>query len=122
MNFFISGDIHWVSDRVLTLPPEQDRDVVHNQRPVIIVSKFAAESNWKTALIIPCSTSPKHKSRLCVPLAKGIANLSDDTWARVPALQVIAKDKILSKIGSLPAEDYNLVMSRLWGYLHMPVQ
>lgn len=89
----ILGGIYQVADTELTLLPEAERKVYAGRRPVIVLSGLATNSDsaWPLVLVAPLSTSPKWKTRFCVEIPRGMANVTDTTWVRVPAVQPLLK-------------------------------
>lgn len=98
------GGIYWVPDRLLALPPDNDRNL-HPRRTVVVISGDAEHENedWPIVLVAPCSSQSTRKTRYCVKIGQGVANLQKKCWVRVAAVQPIAKDDLGDYVGRLPA-------------------
>lgn len=113
-----AGGIYLASDGALTLPPNDNRDV-HETRPVIVISaqRPNVDASWKTALVIPTSSSTKLWTPYCVKLSAGTGGLDRKTWARVPAVQPFMKSALGKQIGVLPADRLEEIHARLLDYM-----
>lgn len=101
------GGVYWVPDRLLTLPPDYDREP-YPRRAVVVISGGAENENqdWPIVLVALCSSQSSQASlrtRYCVKLSQGVANVSKKCWIRVAAAQPIAKDDIGDYVGQVPA-------------------
>ncbi|HIY40550.1 MAG TPA: type II toxin-antitoxin system PemK/MazF family toxin [Candidatus Nocardiopsis merdipullorum] len=98
------GGIYWVPDRLLALPPDYDRDP-HHRRAVVVISGDAENENedWPIVLVAPCSSQSTRKTRYCVKLGQGVANVQKKCWVRVAAVQPMAKDELGDYVARLPA-------------------
>ncbi|WDZ88887.1 type II toxin-antitoxin system PemK/MazF family toxin [Nocardiopsis sp. HUAS JQ3] len=99
------GGVYRVPDHRLTLPPDYDRDP-HPQRTVIVISGEAENENeeWPIVMVVPCSSQSSRRTKYCVKLNHGVANVDKKCWARVVAAQPLAKDEIGDFVGQLPAD------------------
>ncbi|WP_047869761.1 type II toxin-antitoxin system PemK/MazF family toxin [Nocardiopsis sp. RV163] len=98
------GGVYWVPDRLLSLPPDYDRDP-HPRRAVVVISGDAENENqdWPFVLVAPCSSQSSRRTRYCVKLSQGVANVQKKCWIRVAAAQPVAKEDIGDYVGQLPA-------------------
>ncbi|MFI6510174.1 type II toxin-antitoxin system PemK/MazF family toxin [Streptosporangium sp. NPDC050855] len=112
------GGVYWVSDGSLRLPPEDKREI-KPKRPIIVVSGDGTngDDNWPTALVIPISTSTTSKTEFCLLLGASVANLPRKGWARVVAVQPLAKTDIQDFMGMLPAQMVTLLEENLFTYM-----
>ncbi len=112
------GGVYWVRDTRLTLPPEPEREI-KSKRPVIVVSgdDHNEDADWPIALVVPISTSPKYATEFCQKLAARTANLPQAGWARVVAVQPVAKSEFLDYIGTVPSTTMALLTDNLFAYM-----
>ncbi|GAA4221607.1 mRNA-degrading endonuclease toxin of MazEF toxin-antitoxin module [Streptosporangium album] len=112
------GGVYWVDDSDLTLPPNDERNV-KPRRPVIVVSGDETNENpdWPIALVVPISTAPSHKTAYCLQIGAAVANLPKKGWARIVAVQPLAKDEIQDLIGHLPADMQGILHENLFAYM-----
>jgi mRNA-degrading endonuclease toxin of MazEF toxin-antitoxin module len=113
------GDVYLVSDDALSLPPIDDCKVHRERRPVVVLSGETTNSDpaWLTVLVVPLSSSTTRKTRYCVKLGVGDGNLTKKTWARVPAVQPLAKGHLQDFTGSLPADKLEQIQARVLEYM-----
>jgi mRNA-degrading endonuclease toxin of MazEF toxin-antitoxin module len=73
---------------------------------VIVISGEAENENeeWPIVMVVPCSSQSSHRTKYCVKLNHGVANVDKKCWARVVAAQPLAKDEIGDFVGQLPAD------------------
>lgn len=111
--------IYLVSDRNLTLPPEQERHLHDARRPFLILSGSITNSNkeWPIVLGCPISSSTKCQTRFDVKLAANEAGVDKKCWIRIPALQPLSKDDLEDRTGVLPAPRLEEVQTRVLEYL-----
>jgi mRNA-degrading endonuclease toxin of MazEF toxin-antitoxin module len=112
------GGVFLVNDRLINLPPDDARNY-HGQRYVIIVSGNGPNSNgnWPLVLAVPASTQSTLKTQYCVTLAQGTGNLPKKCWARVVAVQPIAKADLGDYAGEIPASMMTLLEQNLLAYM-----
>ena len=72
---------------------------------------------WVTVLVVPLSSSTTRRTRFCVKLSVGEGNLSKKTWARVPAVQPLAKAHLQDFSGPLPVDKLEQIQARLFEYM-----
>lgn len=111
------GGVYWVLDSSIQLPPESVR-TVKRRRPVIVISGDATNeaAAWPIALVIPVSTSPAFATDFCLKIGKGVANLPEPGWARVVAIQPLAKGEIGDYVGHLPSAMMAILVENLLSY------
>ena len=87
------GDIFYVEDKSLSLPPEDDREVHDRRRPCLVLScaEKNSQRNWPIVLVAPISSSTTRRTEYCVKLSQGEGNVAKKCWVRVPAIQPVAK-------------------------------
>lgn len=94
------GDIYWAN-----LNPRSGSEQ-KGQRPVIIMSHdgFNSTPGWRSIIVIPLSTSSKQAGRgpTVVPLPKGTAGLTMDSFAICHQVTTIDKSKLKNICGELP--------------------
>jgi len=78
-------------------------------RPVIVVSNDAFNDvpNWRSIVIVPCSTSSNQASRgpSVVPLVRGAGGLTNDSVALCHQITTLDRAKLTTRWGALtPAE------------------
>ena len=107
-----------MSDVQIVLPPP-GRETHSERRPVVVLSspETNSDSSWKLILVCPISSSTTLKTRFCVRLAAGEANLPKKGWVRVPCVQPIMKDALQDFVGALPEPKLLAVQARLAEYL-----
>ncbi|WP_257643206.1 type II toxin-antitoxin system PemK/MazF family toxin [Micrococcus luteus] len=113
------GDIFYVTDVSLSLPPEDDREVHASRRPCLILSceEKNSQPGWPILLIAPISSSTNRRTQYCVKLGAGEANLPRKCWVRVPAVQPLAKDDISDYLGSISQARLEEVQAGLMMYM-----
>lgn len=112
------GGVFLVQDRLINLPPDATRNL-HSQRYVIIVSGNDPNSNanWPLVLAVPASTQSTLRTQYCVTLAQGTGNLPKKCWARVVAVQPIAKSDLGDYTGQIPPATMTLLEQNLLAYM-----
>jgi mRNA-degrading endonuclease toxin of MazEF toxin-antitoxin module len=115
----IAGAVYYVRDRDLTLPPNQDRQYHDERRPVLVISgpETNSDPSWGFVLVAPISSSTSLKTRFCVLLGAGAANLSKKGWVRVSAVQPLMKSQLGDHTGILTAGKFAEVQARLLEYM-----
>lgn len=71
----------------------------------MVISGDAEHENqdWPIVLVAPCSSQSSRRTRYCVKLSRGTANVRKKCWARVAAVRPIAKEDIGGYVGQLAA-------------------
>jgi mRNA-degrading endonuclease toxin of MazEF toxin-antitoxin module len=112
------GGVYWVADERLTLPPNDER-TVKPKRPVIVVSGDETNENpdWPIIFVVPISTSPTLKTPFCLQLGAGVGNLPSKGWARVVAMQPLAKSDIQDFTGNIPSAMLAILEENLFAYM-----
>src|SRR3954463_15952510 len=89
----VNGGVYLVPDQLLTLPPNDDRTVHPERRPVVVLSGLRTNNaaEWPFVLAVPLSSSTTLKTEFCVKISAGEGNLTKKTWARIPAVQPLLK-------------------------------
>jgi len=115
----VAGAVYYVRDRDLTLPPNDDRQYHDERRPVLIISGPETNSDvtWGFVLVAPISSSTSHKTRFCVRLGAGAANLPKKGWIRVSAVQPLMKSQLGDRTGIVTADQLAEVHARLLQYM-----
>lgn len=87
------GYVYQVDDKLLRLPPEDERTVYTGRRPFLVLSGDAtnSDSEWSVVSGFPISTSPKYKTEFDVELGPGEGGLASAGWVRIHALQPLLK-------------------------------
>jgi mRNA-degrading endonuclease toxin of MazEF toxin-antitoxin module len=113
------GGIYLVADADLQLPPKEDRQLHTERRPVVVVSGVRPNNdlNWPVVLVVPLSSSTTRKTRYCVTINSGEGNVTKKTWARVPAVQPLAKDDLQDHLGVLPLARLEQIQAKLLQYM-----
>lgn len=75
------------------------------------------DPKWPNALVVPMSSSTSFKTRFCVLIPAGMGNSSKKSWARVTAVQPLAKTDIGDFMGNLPAQQLDVVFARMLEYV-----
>jgi mRNA-degrading endonuclease toxin of MazEF toxin-antitoxin module len=112
------GGVYYVSDRSLTMPPNDQR-TYHPKRPVIVISGDAKnqQSDWPLVLVVPTSTATSLKTGYCVKLAQGMGNLPSKCWARVVCAQPYLKEELGDHLGRVSPQTVALIEENLIAYL-----
>jgi mRNA-degrading endonuclease toxin of MazEF toxin-antitoxin module len=115
----VAGAVYYVRDRDLTLPPDEDRVYHDERRPVLVISgpETNSDISWNFVLVAPISSSTSHKTRFCVLLGAGAANLPKKGWVRVVAVQPLMKSQLGDHTGILKADKFAEVQARLLQYM-----
>ncbi len=95
------GDVYWTE-----LKPRSG-SAQTGRRPIIILSNdgFTSVPNWRSIIVIPLSTSSKQSLRgpTAVFIAKGEANLKEDSIALCHQITTLDRSKLTGMIGELSA-------------------
>jgi mRNA interferase MazF len=79
------------------------------RRPVLVVCNdgFNEVDEWRSVMVVPCSTSDKQRARgpTAVPLKKGAGGLRKGSVAVCHQLTTLDREKLVTRWGSLGAED-----------------
>ncbi|MGW0588536.1 type II toxin-antitoxin system PemK/MazF family toxin [Streptosporangium sp. NPDC002607] len=112
------GGVYLVSDRSLTMPPNDQRNY-HLKRPVIILSGDAKneQATWSLVYVVPTSTSTTLRTEYCVKLAQGTGNLPSKCWARTICAQPFLKEELGDYLGQLSPQVLLLIEENLFAYL-----
>ncbi len=99
------GEIFWAS-----ITPRSGSEQ-SGMRPVIIISNngFNKTTNWKSIIVIPCTTSFNQINRSQTVLELPSCDLIETTHAICHQITTLDRTKILKKIGDLSAEDLSSV-------------
>ncbi len=93
------GDVYWAE-----LKPRSGSEQT-GRRPVIILSNdgFNSVPNWRSIIVIPLSTSSKQSLRgpTAIFIAKGEANLKEDSLALCHQIMTLDRGKLIGMIGEL---------------------
>ncbi|XVU23982.1 type II toxin-antitoxin system PemK/MazF family toxin [Actinoplanes sp. CA-054009] len=122
-NPVINGGVYYVRDSLISLPPNDERQIHEERRPVVVLSGPDTNSSngWRTILIAPISSSTQLKTSYCVKLAAGEGGLRKKSWVRVIAVQPLLKADLGDRLGVLPAERLEEIQARLFQYLGLPI-
>ena len=115
----IACGVYYVADDKLALPPESKRTRHEERRPFVVISGQTQnnDSRWPLVLGCPISSSTTHRTRFCIRLSQGDANLSKKSWIRVPAIQPLDKDDLEDLLGTLPKETARELMASILNYM-----
>ena len=115
----VIGGVYYVADQALTLPPNDRRELHAERRPVLVISgpKTNSDATWRFVLVAPISSSTSHRTRFCVQLGAGVANLSKKGWVRIPATQPLMKADLEDRTGIVPGPKLEEARARLMDYL-----
>ncbi|MFC0864275.1 type II toxin-antitoxin system PemK/MazF family toxin [Sphaerimonospora cavernae] len=112
------GGVYYVSDRSLTMPPNDKRNY-HPKRPVIVLSNDAnnEQADWPFVYVVPTSTATTLRTEYCVKIAQGFGNLPSKCWARTICAQPFLKEELGDYLGQLPPQVMGLIEENLLGYI-----
>lgn len=103
--FCTKGSVWWVADSALNMPPDSSRTVVHDGRPVVVVSTDLKnqDSAFPVVSVCPISTSEARQfsTQYDLHLDRGEGNLSNESWVRTTLIQPMDKDKLDDYKGKL---------------------
>jgi mRNA interferase MazF len=105
-----------------TLPPANGSEQ-YGTRPVVVVSndKFNQKATWHSIMVVSVTTSPNQSTHATVVfVAKGTANLKSDSYILCHQIFVIDKNKLISQIGTLPANNMQDIERALKVALYLP--
>jgi len=96
------GEVYWAN-----LVPRSGSEQ-KGRRPVIVVSHdaFNRSAGWRTAIIVPVSTSPAQSQRgpTVVPLPSGSGGLSRASLALCHQVTTLDRSKLEKRLGALSPE------------------
>ena len=123
-NPVINGGVYYVKDSLISLPPNDDRQIHDERRPVVVLSGPNTNSlnGWRMILIAPISSSTQLKTSYCVKLLAGEGGLPKKCWVRVVAIQPLLKQDLGDRLGVLPASRLEEIQARLFQYLGLPIE
>lgn len=115
----VTGGIYLVDDRVINLPPEDNRNFHTTRRSFVVLSGPDANSDpqWPIVFGCPLSSSTSWRSRFDVKLSAGEGNVSKKVWVRVAQAQPIRKIDLQDHTGVLPGVRLEEVHTRLFWYM-----
>lgn len=118
-NQVIIGGIYYVKDDTVSLPPNDDRDVHAERRPVVVLSGPTSNSfgGWPFVLAAPISSSTSRKTKYCVKLGAGEGGVSKKCWVRIVAIQPLLKADLQDRLGVLTGERLEEIQARLFEYM-----
>lgn len=103
------GEVWWA-----TLQPRSGSEQ-SGRRPVVVLShdSFNQTPKWKSVIVVPCSTSVQQSRRTptVVPLAKGVAGLSQDSVALCHQITTLDRSNLEQQIGYLTDPDLRAIES-----------
>lgn len=101
------GDIWWA-----VLHPRSGSEQ-SGRRPVVVLShdSFNQSPNWKSVIVIPCSSSERQARRTptCVPLVKGVGGLPQDCVAICHQITTLDRSKLEQQIGYHPEAEMRAI-------------
>ncbi|GIE92298.1 type II toxin-antitoxin system PemK/MazF family toxin [Actinoplanes regularis] len=123
-NPVIHGGVYLVKDSAITLPPNDERQVHDERRPVVVLSGPNTNSfaGWRTVLVAPVSSSTSLKTGYCVKISAGEGGLPKKCWVRVLAVQPLLKSDLEDRLGVLPGDRLEEIQARLFQYLGLPIE
>ena len=86
-----------------------------NTRPCIIVQILEP---YGLAVIVPLTTKKSNLFHF-VPIPKGTAGLTEDSYALCHQIRTISTKRILNILGTLPDRDFNKVLTVLADFLEL---
>ena len=93
------GDVYWAA-----LKPRSSSEQT-GRRPVILLSNdgFNSVTSWRSIIVVPLSTSSKQSLRgpTAIFIAKGEANLKEDSIALCHQITTLDRSKLSGMIGEL---------------------
>lgn len=95
-----SGEIHLI-----------DLGFVGKVRPAVVVSREDADSPRAIAICVPITTQPRN-SRYEVELGK-LKFLDKASWANVQGIASVGNEKLLRRLGKVPADQMNEIRAAL---------
>ena len=94
------GEVYWADLRPRSGSEQQ------GQRPVIVLSHeaFNESTEWKSVIVIPCTTSKAQRRRgpTVVALPQGAGGLRDDCVAICHQVTTLDRSKLRQRLGALP--------------------
>lgn len=123
-NPVINGGVYYVKDPVISLPPNDDRNIHEERRPVVVLSGPNTNSfaGWRTVLVAPISSSTSLKTQYCIKLSAGEGGLTRKCWVRIVAVQPLLKSDLEDRLGVLPAERLEEIQARLFQYMGLYIE
>lgn len=123
-NPVINGGVYYVRDSLISLPPNDERQIHEERRPVVVLSGPDTNSSdgWRVVLVAPISSSTSLKTSYCVKLSAGEGGLTRKCWVRVIAVQPLLKSDLGDRLGVLSAERLEEIQARLFQYLGLPIE
>ncbi|MFI7552505.1 type II toxin-antitoxin system PemK/MazF family toxin [Micromonospora sediminimaris] len=120
----VIGGLYYVKDSIVSLPPNDGRNIHDERRPVVVLSGPNTNSfaGWRTVLVAPTSTSTSLKTKYCVKLAAGEGNLPKKCWVRVVAVQPLLKSDLQDHLGVLSAARLEEIQARLFQYMGLHIE
>ncbi|MEO8528949.1 MAG: type II toxin-antitoxin system PemK/MazF family toxin [Pseudolysinimonas sp.] len=113
------GGIYLVPDTSVNFPPRtlKDRNI-KRRRPFLVLSNDATntDESWLIVLGFPLSTSKDFRSEFDIELSAAIEGLTEDCWVQVAMLQPLAKAKLVTRLGQVPASEMERVVTNLARY------
>ncbi|MXW41515.1 MAG: type II toxin-antitoxin system PemK/MazF family toxin [Acidimicrobiia bacterium] len=115
----IAGGVYYVADDKLTLLPESKRTKHEERRPFVVISGQTQnnDSGWPLVLGCPISSSTTQRTRFCIKLFQGEANLSKKSWIRVPAIQPLSKGDLEDFLGTISKVAAENLMASILKYM-----
>lgn len=114
------GYIYQVEDKILKLPPEDEREIHEARRPFLVFSADATNCDLGFPIVsgFPISKSTKYKTEFDVVLNCGEGNLNKKGWVRIHALQPLLKADLQDCTGKpLDADKLDQIEAQLFRFL-----
>ena len=114
------GDVWWAM-----LQPRSGSEQ-SGRRPVVVLShdSFNQTPNWKSVIVVPCSTSAQQARRTptVVPLAKGVAGLPEDCVAVCHQITTLDRSKLQQQIGYLPDSELRAIEAAVLNAINVALE
>jgi mRNA-degrading endonuclease toxin of MazEF toxin-antitoxin module len=119
-----AGNVYWVKDSEVKLPPEDLRTGKHPRRMVMVLSnnKINQDPIWKIVMVAPISTSEDFRTQYCVQLDVPEGNVTETCWVRTVAIQPLAKSDLGDFTGKVSGDRLEDVMQELVALLPLTVE
>lgn len=99
-----------------TIPDEVRGHEQANKRPCLILKTLDVSA---LAVVIPITTTDRTNLWSVVKIPKGIANLTEDSYALCYQIRSVSYERIIDFMGVLPDEHFNKVLEVLTDFLEL---
>lgn len=121
MQMAIHGALYLVSDKAISMPPEDTRNLHQERRYFLVLSGSDSNSDptWPIVFGCPLSSARDFNTIYDVKLAAGEGNVVKKCWVRVTLAQPLAKADLQDRAGTLTASRLEEVQAKLLWYMGM---